>query len=129
MDNSSATLSDLAGASKRVARRLLAIGENRLELLMVEAQEARCHLLRAFVLALGVAVFGLLAGVSFTLAVLILFWERSPLLAILVLTGIYGASAVGIYLRLRHQLMDWQTLPATLDQLKKDRQCLERSLT
>ena len=58
-------------ASKRLVRRLLTIGENRFELLMVEAQEERERLLQAIRLALAVAVFGLLAGVALTGAVVV----------------------------------------------------------
>ena len=119
----------LVEASKRFARRLLTIGENRLELLMVEVQEERARLLRAIMLALGVAAFGLLAGVALTGAIVVLLWELSPVAALLVLTGLYGATAVWLYRRLTLLLRDWQNLPATLDQLRKDRACLEKSLT
>ncbi|MDB6110674.1 MAG: hypothetical protein JWR69_2424, partial [Pedosphaera sp.] len=56
----------LAASSKRFARRLMTIGENRLELLLVEVQEERERLLRAILLALGVAVFGFLTGAALT---------------------------------------------------------------
>ena len=49
----------LVETSKRFARRLLTIGENRFQLLMVEVQEERERFLRAILLALGVAAFGL----------------------------------------------------------------------
>ena len=47
----------LVETSKRCTRRLLTIGENSFELLMVEVQEERERLLRAILLALGVAAF------------------------------------------------------------------------
>jgi uncharacterized membrane protein YqjE len=115
-------------ASKRFARRLLAIGGNRFELLIVEVQEERTRLLHAILLALGVAAFGLLAGIALTGAVVVLLWELSRLAALLVLAGLYGATAVYLYRRLTLMLRDWQNLPATLDQLRKDRECLERGL-
>jgi uncharacterized membrane protein YqjE len=114
---------------KRFARRLLAIGENRFELLMVEVQEERERLLRAILLALGVAALGLLAGVALTGAIVVLLWELSRVAVLLVLTGLYGAAAVCLYRRLTRLLLDWQNLPATLDQLRKDRACLEKHLT
>jgi uncharacterized membrane protein YqjE len=119
----------LVATSKRLARRLLTIGENRLELLMVEVQEERERLLRAILLALGVAAFGLLAGVALTGAIVVLLWELSRVAALLVLTSLYGATAVFLYRRLTRLLRDWQNLPATLDQLRKDRACLEKNLT
>lgn len=66
MDTGPANAGPLVEASKRFARRLLTIAENRFELLMVEVQEERTRLLRSILLALGVAALGLLAGVAFT---------------------------------------------------------------
>ena len=119
----------LVALSKRLARRLLAIGENRFELLMVEVQEERERLLHAIVLALGAAALGLLAGMALTGVIVVLSWELSRVAALLVLTGLYGAAAVCLYRRLTRLLRDWQNLPATLDQLRKDRACLEEHLT
>ena len=45
----------MAGTSKRLVSRVLAIMENRMELLTVEVQEEREHLLHAVLLALGLA--------------------------------------------------------------------------
>jgi uncharacterized membrane protein YqjE len=118
----------LVETSKRFARRLLAVGENRFELLMVEVQQERERLLRAILLALGVAAFGLLTGVALTGSIVVLLWELSRAAALLVLTGLYGAAAVCLYRRLTRLLRDWQNLPATLDQLRKDRACLEKHL-
>jgi len=118
----------LVETSKRFARRLLTIAENRIELLMVEVQEERERLLHAILLALGVAAFGLLAGVALTGAIVVLLWEVSRVAALLVLTCLYGVTAVCLYRRLTLLLHDWQNLPGTLDQLRKDRACLENAL-
>jgi uncharacterized membrane protein YqjE len=129
MEPGTASRGQLVELSQRLARRLLAIGENRFELLMVEVQEERERLLHAIVLALGVAALGLLAGMALTGAIVVLLWELSRVAALLVLTGLYGAAAVCLYRRLTRLLRDWQNLPATLDQLRKDRACLEEHLT
>lgn len=128
MEASPVSFRQLARTSKHFARRLLTIGENRLELLMMEVQEERVRLLRAILLALGVAALGLLAGVALTGVLVLLFWNLSPLAVLLALTALYGAAAVFLYLRLAALLRDWQNLPATLDQLRKDRACLENLL-
>ena len=117
----------LATTSKRFARRLLTIGENRLKLLKVEVQEEREQLLQAFLLALAVAAFGLLAGMALTAAIVVLFWDW-PVAVLLTLAFLYGAAAICLYRRLAGLLRDWQTLPASLDQLRKDRACLEKIL-
>jgi uncharacterized membrane protein YqjE len=129
MEPASIHAGKLVETSKRFARRLLTIGENRFQLLMVEVQEERERFLRAILLALGVAGFGLLAGVALTGAIVVLLWELSRVAALLVLTGLYGATAVWLYRRLSMLLRDWQNLPATFDQLRKDRACLEKNLT
>ena len=87
----------LVETSKRLARQLLTMGENRLELLMVEVQEERERLLRAILMALGVAALGLLAGGALTGAMVVLFWELSRVATLLALAGLYGATSVLIH--------------------------------
>lgn len=129
MEEPTVSFSQLATTSKHFVRRLATIGENRLELLAVEMQEERERLLRAFLLALGVAAFGLLAGVTLTAAIVVCLWAYSPLAALVILTGLYGAAGVFLYRRLTGLLRDWQTLSDTLEQLRRDRECLEKLLT
>lgn len=119
---------EVAAASKRLAQGVVDAGENRLELLMVEVEEARERLLHAFMLALGVAVFGLLAGIAFTLGIVVVFRDGSPLTALAILAAVYGGSALYFKARLDDLRGDWQTFSATLDQLRKDRECLANSL-
>jgi uncharacterized membrane protein YqjE len=128
MEQSTVNLGQLTAISKHVARRLLTIGENRLELLMVEAQQERVRLLRAILLALGVAVFGFLTGAALTIAVVVLLWHLSPVAVLLVLTSLCATTAVFLYRRFIVLQRDWKTFPATLDQLVKDRACLETIL-
>jgi uncharacterized membrane protein YqjE len=129
MQESTATVNQLGTTSKHFARRLLTVGENRLELLAVEMQEERERLLHALLLALGVAAIGLLAGMTLTAAVVVLMWAYSPAGVLLTLTGVYGVTGVWLCRRLTDLLRDWQTLSASLDQLRKDRACLEKILT
>ena len=128
MENSTVSFNQLASTSKHFVRRLATIGENRLELLTVEIQEERERILHAFLLALGVAAFGLLAGVTLTAAIAVLFWAHSPVAVLGILTAIYGGAGFFLYRRLTELLQNWQTLSATLDQLRKDRACLEKLL-
>ena len=129
METATVSFRQLAATSKQFARRLLTIGENRLELLTVEVQEERERLLHAILLAFGVAAFGLLAGIAFTAAIVVLFWAWSPVTVLLTLTGLYGAAGVYLWRRLAGLLRDWQTLSASVDQLRKDRACLENILS
>jgi uncharacterized membrane protein YqjE len=128
MEESTASLRQLATTSKHFARRLLTIGENRLELLTVEVQEERERLLHAFLLALGVAAFGLLAGLTLTAAIVVWLWAW-PIAVLATLTILYAAAGIFLWQRLNGLLRDWQTLSASLGQLRKDRACLEKTLT
>jgi uncharacterized membrane protein YqjE len=128
METPSDTVPHLADASKRLAQRAFVICENRIELLMVEIQEERERFLRAVLLALGAAIFGLLAGVGLTAVIAVALWQQSPIAALLILTALYTATAAFLYTRLARLQRDWQTLPITLDQLRKDRECLEKKL-
>jgi len=121
-------LSLLAGVSRRIVRRVLTIGENRVELLLLELQEERDRVLMAILMALGIAAFGLLAGLSLTFIVAMVFWEHSPVIALSVLAALYLGAAITLYSRFVRLKRDWQTLPSSLDQLQKDLKCLHRTL-
>ncbi len=128
MEESTVSLRQLAATSKRFAQSLLTIGENRLELFAVEVQEERERLLRAFLLALGMAAFGLLASLTLTAAIVVLLWAWSPVAVLLISSGFYTAAGTFLYQRLSGLLRNWQTLPASLEQLRRDRACLGKIL-
>lgn len=119
----------LAAPTKSFARRLLVVGGNRLELLTVELQEELTRLLRALLLAMGVAVFGLLAGITLTATVAVVFWETRPWLILLVLAAGHGMAGGLLYRQLSGVLRGWEALSATFDQLRKDRACLDTFLS
>ncbi len=118
----------LGAASKRLTRRLLLIGENRVELLVVEALEERDRLVRAVVLALAAATMGLLAGISLSAAVVVLGWPYSPPGVLLALGGLYTVVGIVLCRRISALLRDRRPFADSLDQLKKDRACLEKIL-
>ncbi len=129
MDESAANPRTLTASSKQFVRRLLTIGENRLELLTVEVQEERDRLLHDFLLALGVATLGLLAGLCLTAAVVVLFWAYSPLAVLLAMTFLYAGAGFYLGRLLTQRLREWQSLSASLEQLRKDRKCLDQILS
>lgn len=128
MEESPVSFKQLAATSKQFARRLLTIGENRLVLLAVEVQEERERLLHTILLALGVATFGLLTGITLTALMVVLFWTCAPVLTLIALTALYAAAGLCLYRQLTARLGNAQPLAATLDQLRKDRACLETAL-
>jgi uncharacterized membrane protein YqjE len=128
METVTANIRQLVDSSKHLVRRLSTIGENRLELLVVEVQEERERRLHAFFLALGAAAFGFLAVLALNIAIVIWLWNYSPVKVLLVMTGLYAVIAVYLYRRLTKLLREWKPFSATLDQLRKDRECLEKNL-
>ena len=118
----------LVESSKHLTRHLLTIGENRLELLLVEVQEERERFMHAILLALGVATCCLLAGISLTGFIILLLWNSYPVAALISLMGLYVLLAFYLQRRLARLLQEWKTLPATLEQLRKDRECLDKGL-
>jgi uncharacterized membrane protein YqjE len=128
MNDGSISLTEIPAASRRLAKRALDIGVNRVELLLVELQEERERLLQALLYALASAVFGLLAGMSLTLFIVSLFWKLSPLITAAALTVLYGGAAIFLYVRLAGLRRDWEAFSATLEQLRKDSACLDHIL-
>jgi len=125
--SSQSHLPHLAEASKRLARQTLVIVENRLELLLVELQEERERIFHALWLGLATAVFSLLAAVTVSIAIAVAFWNWSPLGVLLILAAVYAALAAVAGRQLAALRRDWRTLSATLDELRKDRACLDKN--
>jgi uncharacterized membrane protein YqjE len=129
MDSTAIDSPPLGEASKRLAGRLLTSGGNRIELLMVEVQEEREHLVHILFLGIGAAVLGLLACLALSTAIIILLWALGPVLVLLAMTLIYGGAAALLCRKLLSNQRNWKCFPDTLDQLRKDRIWLERSLS
>jgi uncharacterized membrane protein YqjE len=125
MDHERSTQSAPGPTAKRLARGLLSIARTRFQLIRVELQEERERWILTLVLVLACAACAFLACIALTIGWMAVLWPHSPLLAITVPTGTYAVAAVCLYRRIRALLQDWQTLPDTLEQLRKDRECLE----
>ena len=63
-----------------------------------------------------------------TIAIVVLLWSISPVGVLVTLAVLYAAVSVFLYRRFALLQKNWISLPATLDQLRKDRECLEKSL-
>jgi len=119
---------NLADASKRLAQQTLVVCENRIQLFLLEAQEERERIFRGFCLSLAMAVFILLAGIALTLLIVVACWQWSPVTALSILVVVYGGMAVFFYAELARLRRDWQSFSATFNELRKDRECLEKNL-
>lgn len=115
-------------ASRRVVHQAFVVFENRLQLFMVELQQERDQIFRAFIYSVCVAIFVLLTGVAFTALVAAVCWNWSPVAALAILVVAYAGVAVFFYVEMNKLRRDWQSFSSTFDELRKDRECLEKSL-
>lgn len=126
MESSGGNSPGVFGSLRRLAQTLLAVGQNRLELLLVEAREERLQFFETLLLAGTVIVLGAITAgtIIFTLVALCLHAERFDLLIGLIFLCL-AATAVAFW-RLRRRLRNWAPFSATLSELKKDKVCLEQ---
>lgn len=117
---------NLAAVPRNMARRLFVIFENRLHLLLLELEEERERILLALWLSMAAAVLGLLAALTVTALIVIALWNYSHVIALAILAALYLGGVFICLASLGRLLRSWQTLPGTLDQLRKDRDCLEK---
>jgi uncharacterized membrane protein YqjE len=110
---------------KRLLKTVLAIGQNRLELFLVELQEERWRFFDDLLLAGVVLILMLmtLTAVTVTIVILCLRADRLDVLVALILLG-SAATIVSLW-RLRTRLRNWVPLSATLAEIKKDKACLD----
>jgi uncharacterized membrane protein YqjE len=111
---------------RRLGATVLAILQNRLELLVVELQEERVRLFNALLLAAVVVGLGFLTLATVAVVVLIVVWKEYGVTGLLAVSGLGLITTLLAYWRLRVRLKNWPLLSSTLAELKKDRECLER---
>jgi uncharacterized membrane protein YqjE len=128
MESTTGSVAQLGAAAKKLALRLAAVGENRLELLAVEMEQESERQRHALLLAVGVGVFGLLGALTFTAVIVVWLWVWSPVAPLVTLTVLYAAAGTCFYRRLARLLQNWKILPASLEQIRKDLAGLERTL-
>lgn len=115
----------LLATTKRILRSVGHLAESRVELFLVELHEERLRLFDALLLVAAGVVCALMTLALLTFTLVVVFWEHRILVLVL-LTLVYAAGAGGSFWTLRHRLRHWQSFTATLDQIKKDRACLEK---
>jgi uncharacterized membrane protein YqjE len=125
MPASNGTHRPLSATSRHFGHLLLTIGENRLELLTLELQEERDRFLQAILYAMATVAVGLLGGGTLTAALVVILWPYTHVGALLGLTVIYGIGGYALSRRVIG-LLHQQPLPATVEQLRKDRACLAK---
>jgi|HubBroStandDraft_5_1064220.scaffolds.fasta_scaffold98765_3 uncharacterized membrane protein YqjE len=110
---------------RRLGSAILAVLQNRLELLVVELHQDRIRLVETLLLVVAVVVLGLFTVALAAAAVIVLLWSRFNVMGLFILSAIGLVATLLVYWRLYLRLKNWPLLPGTLGQLRKDRECLE----
>lgn len=108
---------------------LVAIAHTRLELLSIDLEEEREHLLSILLLALA-AVFLLGIGVVLTsMLLVVVFWETHRILVLSILTSLFLLLGIGTGIYALHKVRTKPRLfTSTLAELHKDQQQLSSRL-
>jgi len=106
-------------------RSVFDLAQGRLEIFLVELAEERIRLFDALLLVVLGVVCVLMTLVLLTFTLVLIFWDQRVLILV-GLTLLYGGGAGAAFWTLRKRLRDWQAFAATLEELKKDRACLDK---
>jgi uncharacterized membrane protein YqjE len=125
METSTESSLGLFRSVKRLLNTALAGVENRIELFLVELREERLLVFEALLLGCAAAVLGFMALLTVTVALVVIFWDSARVPVLVVLSACYSLGTIGVLWRLKTRLRNRSPFSATLDELKKDRACLE----
>ena len=110
---------------RRLLNTALAGVENRIELFLVELREERFRVCEALLLGVAGAVLGFMALLTVTVTLVVIFWDSARVQVLVALSTGYSLATIGIFWRLKLRLRNWSSFAASLDEIKKDRACLE----
>jgi len=125
MEDSSTGPGGLLTTGKRIVRSVGDLVQTRLELFLIELREERFRVLDALVLMGLGAVCGLMVLVLLTFTLVLIFWDHR-VIVLLILAVLYGLGAGAAFWTLRQRLRNWDAFAATLEEMKKDRECLDK---
>lgn len=109
----------------RLLKTVLAIAQNRLELLLVEMQEERWRFFDALLLAGAVLILAAMTLLLATLTLVVVCLKANRLDLLVALMLLYLAATIVGFWRLRLRLKNWAPFSGTLAELKKDKACLD----
>jgi uncharacterized membrane protein YqjE len=109
----------------RLLKTLLAIAQNRLELLLVELREERWRFFDALLMAGIVLIMATMTLMAATITIVVVCVKADRLDLVVALVLLYLAGTIISFWRLRVRLKQWTPFSATLAELKKDKACLD----
>ena len=104
---------------------VLAIAQNRLELLLVELQQERWRFFDALLLAGAVLILSAMTLMVATITLVVVCVEAKRLDLLVALMLLCLAATIVAFWRLRTRLKNWAPFSGTLTELKKDKACLD----
>jgi uncharacterized membrane protein YqjE len=108
---------------RRLGAVLVAILHTRAELLAREFERERMRITRLLILGVGALFFLGLGALTFTVFIIVLFWDSQRLLAIGLLTLVYFGIAAGLLIYAKGiAAQAARPFAATVAELKKDRE-------
>lgn len=110
---------------RRLLRTVLAIAQNRLDLLLVELQEAGWQFVETLLLTGLVLILSLMTLMVPTITIIFLCVKAARFDLLVALMLAYLAAAFICFWRLRRRLKSWAPFSATVAEFKKDKACLE----
>jgi uncharacterized membrane protein YqjE len=110
---------------RRLGAAILSIFQNRLELLVVELHEDRIRLFEALLMLVVIVALGFFTLLLAAAGIIALVWNHFGIGGLFVLAGISLIATLIVAWRLQLRLNNWPLLSGTMEQLKKDRECLE----
>lgn len=124
MDEAAEPTPGVWASLRRILDTLLATAQNRAELFAVELQEEKCRLIEAILCTAAVAACGMMTLSLATFTLVVLFWEKGRLAVMGGLCLLYLGGTLVAWRSLQTRLKARSGFAATLEELRKDRECL-----
>ena len=114
----------LFSSLRRLLDTVLATVQNRVELFAVELREEKCRLIEAIILAVVVVALATVTLTLVTLTIVVLLWDTARVAALVSVSVLYLVATALVARALVVRLKASRPFSATLEELKKDRECL-----
>ncbi len=125
MDTATSGPAGFLGSLRSLGDGLLAMLQDRLELVAIELREEKFRLIRTFVWVCAIVFAGMMAVVFASLTLVYLFWESARLAVLVGLSAFYAGALVVMILAFRRHLARQPGLfSATREELAEDRACI-----
>jgi uncharacterized membrane protein YqjE len=112
------------GSVRRVLDTVLAILQNRLELMMIELNEEKSRLISVVIWAAALLFLAFMGIVALMLTVVMLLWDHA-LIVLGSFTGVFLLGALVSFLMIKKKIKGSIPFSETIAQLKKDRAWLQ----